>query len=162
MQEHYWCKQTLNSVRKQALWFNCLVLVIVLKDLKPQQIPILCFQLNLLSVKISIDTIYRNSSHTQICYSRIWLLTSSMMSSCRARSGCPRSMLFLLSSLPVPGPVSQSAHYSDTQRCKHFSEALNRLEVGSTFKDSNVNEEIKYLLVILVCFLILLEWEELY
>lgn len=35
------------------------------------------------------------------------------MSSCRAMSGCPRSMLFLLSSLPLPGPVNQSvSHYS--------------------------------------------------
>lgn len=41
-------------------------------------------------------------------HATVMLLTSSMMSSW-GRSGCPRSMLFLLSSLPVP--VNQATHY---------------------------------------------------
>lgn len=44
------------------------------------------------------------------------LLTSSMMSSW-GRSGCPRSMLFLLSSLPVP--VNASPRYSGVKRVNY-------------------------------------------
>lgn len=42
------------------------------------------------------------------------------MSSCRESSGCPRSTLFLLSSLPVPGPVNQSINQSISSLFKHL------------------------------------------
>lgn len=67
--------------------------------------------------------------------------TSSMMSSCRPRSGCPRSMLFLLSSLPDPGPANQiitqtleEIHEKRLEQCRVFqplSEVPLRLEISN-------------------------------
>lgn len=52
-------------------------------------------------------------------------LTSSTMSSCRVRSGCPRSTLFLRSSLPVPGTVNQTGLHSD-KYSDYWLKRLNR------------------------------------
>lgn len=49
------------------------------------------------------------------------------MSSCRVRSGCPRSTLFLRSSLPVPGTVNQRGLHSD----KYCHYCLKRLNCSS-------------------------------
>lgn len=49
------------------------------------------------------------------------VLTSPVTSSCRVRSGWPRSMLFLISSFPVPGPdnKSQPVSHRITLTLKH-------------------------------------------
>lgn len=43
------------------------------------------------------------------------VLTSPVTSSCKVRSGWPRSMLFLISSFPVPGPDNESQNHFNTQ-----------------------------------------------